>query len=229
VTRALIPLTPARSQSPGRELAFTMRDHNQNAPTRFSIELRERLAGRLIYGRHNQWMRLISNRVGEGGASFGGVPFRRSQDTSRRPAVTHILVIDDNRAVSSALGIMFAHEELDVSIAHDGPTGIAAFGSTAFDLIMVDMFMPGLDGAEIIKTIRSLNSTIPIIAMTGFVGRTLASGEDNVLARAIELGATCTLEKPLNRPETMRAVISCLGLSSCNARGRQGDETVASP
>jgi DNA-binding response OmpR family regulator len=39
--------------------------------------------------------------------------------------VTHILVIDDNRAVSSALGIMFAHEELDVSIAHDGATGIA--------------------------------------------------------------------------------------------------------
>jgi CheY-like chemotaxis protein len=168
-------------------------------------------------------------RVGEGGASFSGVLFGRLQDTSRGPAVTHILVIDDNRAVSSALGIMFAHEELDVSIAHDGPTGIAAFGSTAFDLIMVDMFMPGLDGAQIIKTIRSLNSTIPIIAMTGFVGRTLASGEDNVLARAIELGATCTLEKPLNRPETMRAVISCLGLSSCNSRGQQGDETGASP
>ena len=143
--------------------------------------------------------------------------------------MTHILVIDDNRAVSSALGIMFAHEELDVSIAHDGATGIAAFGSTAFDLIMVDMFMPGLDGAEIIKTIRNLNATIPIIAMTGFAGRALATGEENVLARALELGATCTLEKPLNRPETMRAVISCLGLSSCKAGRPHGNETVASP
>jgi CheY-like chemotaxis protein len=143
--------------------------------------------------------------------------------------VTHILVIDDNRAVSSALGIMFAHEELDVSIAHDGATGIAAFGSTAFDLIMVDMFMPGLDGAEIIKTIRSLNATIPIIAMTGFAGRALATGEENVLAAALELGATCTLEKPLNRLETMRAVISCLGLSSCKPGRPHGNETVASP
>jgi CheY-like chemotaxis protein len=143
--------------------------------------------------------------------------------------VTHILVIDDSRAVSSALGVMLAHEELDVSVAHDGATGIAAFGSTAFDLIMVDMFMPGVDGAEIIKAIRSRNSTIPIIAMTGFAGRGLATGEDNVLARAIELGATCTLEKPLNRPETMRAVISCLGPSSCNARRDGGHETVASP
>jgi CheY-like chemotaxis protein len=143
--------------------------------------------------------------------------------------VTHILVIDDNRAVSSALGIMLAHEELDVSIAHDGATGIAAFGSTAFDLIMVDMFMPGLDGAEIIKAIRSRNSTIPIIAMTGFAGRGLASGEDNVLALAVELGATCTLEKPLNRPETMRAVISCLGLTSCTSKRPHGNETVAAP
>jgi len=124
---------------------------------------------------------------------------------------------------------MFAHEELDVSIAHDGATGIAAFGSTAFDLIMVDMFMPGLDGAEIIKTIRSLNATIPIIAMTGFSGRALATGEENVLARALELGATCTLEKPLNRPETMRAVISCLGPSSCKLGRPHGNETVASP
>jgi len=124
---------------------------------------------------------------------------------------------------------MLGHEELDVSVAHDGATGIAAFNSTAFDLVMVDMFMPGLGGAEIIKTIRSLNSTIPIIAMTGFVGRALPTGEDNVLARAVELGATCSLEKPLNRQETMRAVISCLGLSSCNARRHDGNETVASP
>jgi CheY-like chemotaxis protein len=143
--------------------------------------------------------------------------------------VTHILVIDDNRAVSSALGVMLAHEELDVSIAHDGATGIAAFGSTAFDLIMVDMFMPGIDGAEIIKAIRCLNPTIPIIAMTGFATRGLATGEDDVLARAVELGATCTLEKPLNRPETMRAVISCLGVSSYNSRRHHGNDRAASP
>jgi len=167
-------------------------------------------------------------RVGEDGAAFGEV-LSDAQDTSRRSAVTHILVIDDSRAVSSALGVMLAHEELDVSIAHDGATGIATFGSNAFDLIMVDMFMPGLDGAEIIKAIRSRNSTIPIIAMTGFAGRGLATGEDSVLALAVELGATCTLEKPLNRPETMRAVISCLGLTSCASKRYHGNETVASP
>jgi DNA-binding response OmpR family regulator len=163
---------------------------------------------------------LSIRRVGEDGASFGG-EFSDAQDTSRRSAVTHILVIDDSRAVSSALGVMLAHEELDVSIAHDGATGIAAFGATAFDLIMVDMFMPGLDGAEIIKVIRGRNSTIPIIAMTGFAGRGLATGEDNVLALAVELGATCTLERPLNRPQTMRAVISCLGLTSATTATRQ--------
>ena len=82
---------------------------------------------------------------------------------------------------------------------------------------------------EIIKAIRSRNSTIPIIAMTGFAGRGLATGEDSVLALAVELGATCTLEKPLNRPETMRAVISCLGLTSCASKRYHGNETVASP
>lgn len=143
--------------------------------------------------------------------------------------MTQILVIDDNRAVSSALGLMLGHEELDVSVAHDGASGIAAFGSAAFDLIMVDMFMPGIDGAEIIKAIRRLNPTIPIIAMTGFAGRGLPSGEENVLAHAVELGATCTLEKPLNRRETMRAVISCLGISSCNAKRRDSTEAAASP
>ena len=66
-------------------------------------------------------------RVGEDGTSFGE-ELSDAQDTSRRSAVTHILVIDDNRAVSSALGVMLAHEELDVSIDHDGASGIATFG-----------------------------------------------------------------------------------------------------
>lgn len=143
--------------------------------------------------------------------------------------MTHILVVDDNRAVSSALGAMLAHEELDVSIADDGAAAIAAFGSTAFDVVIVDMFMRGADGAEIIRAIRRLNATVPIIAMTGFVARSLAAGEDTVLAHAVELGATCTLEKPLNRLETIRAVISCLGAASVASRRPPVDGPLASP
>jgi len=134
--------------------------------------------------------------------------------------VARILVIDDDRAVSSSLGAMLEYEEFDVVIADDGRSGVAAAQSAAFDLIIIDIFMPGMDGLDTIRAIRVRDAVVPIIAISGFTTRAGSLGEAGVLARAVELGATLALEKPFRRREIIGAVKSCMETSQRASRDK---------
>src|SRR3981081_2218062 len=66
---------------------------------------------------------------------------------SPRSARMHrILVIDDDRSVGMAIKTMLDHDGYEVLLAHDGRTGIAAIEPGRFDIVIVDIFMPGMDG-----------------------------------------------------------------------------------
>jgi CheY-like chemotaxis protein len=131
-----------------------------------------------------------------------------------RSAVTRILVIDDDRVVALSVAAMLEYEEFDVSIAGDGSAGIEAIEAAAFDLVIVDLFMPGMDGFDTIRWIRARDPMVPIIAITGFMARGVCASEGNILAKALELGATVSMAKPFKRPEIVRAVIACLEAAS---------------
>jgi DNA-binding response OmpR family regulator len=81
--------------------------------------------------------------------------------------VTHILVIDDDPAVTSVLRRGLSYEGYTVAVAADGPAGLAAARETPPDLVVLDIMMPGLDGLEVLRRLRAADATLPVLMLTG--------------------------------------------------------------
>ncbi len=125
--------------------------------------------------------------------------------------MTCILVVDDDRSVACSIAGLLEFEGFDAVIAEDGRAGLAAVETQAFDLVIVDIFMPRMDGLETIAALRRHQPDLPIIAISGFVPRHSALPAGDALASAVELGAWCALHKPFRRPDILAAVAACLG------------------
>jgi CheY-like chemotaxis protein len=70
---------------------------------------------------------------------------------------------------NEATQILLRAKGYDVSVAADGKSGIEAVQRGAFDLAIVDLFMPDMDGRKVIETIRPINPAMPMIAASGFM------------------------------------------------------------
>ena len=110
-----------------------------------------------------------------------------------------ILIVDDEariaRHVSSAL-IEAGHDPV---IVHDGETAIGKAQETAFDLIVLDVGLPGMDGFEVLKRLRALNITTRVLMLT-------ARGELTDRVTGLELGADDYLAKPFAMQELVARV-----------------------
>ena len=124
--------------------------------------------------------------------------------------MTRVLVIDDDRSVGAAIQMMLARQDCDTVVAQDAQAGVQAFEASKFDVVMVDIFMPGLDGLETIKGIRERAPRVPIVAMSGFRFRNSMACAPDFLGMAAKLGATFCLRKPFAPQQLMAAINSCL-------------------
>ena len=113
-----------------------------------------------------------------------------------KPRVTRILVMDDDDAVRDATAMLLEAKGFEVVAVADGRSGIAAVEAGSFDLVVVDLFMPGMDGLETTKAIRRLDPSVPIIAVSGFMLGDWRLKMPNFEAIAAEAGAYFTLYKP---------------------------------
>ena len=89
-----------------------------------------------------------------------------------------VLIVEDDISIIEMLKSHLTKEGYEVTTASDGLQGVEALRQTAVDLVMVDLMMPGLDGIEVIKHIRS-TSAVPILIM---------SAKDSDVDKAIGLG-----------------------------------------
>jgi CheY-like chemotaxis protein len=121
-----------------------------------------------------------------------------------------ILVIDDDRSVRTAIKTLLEHEGFEVVAAEDGRAGLDALETTAFDLVIVDIFMPGMDGLETITAFHRRAPLVPIIAMSGFMFRDSATPAPDFLSMATKLGAASSLHKPFRPRDLIAAVQTCL-------------------
>jgi CheY-like chemotaxis protein len=128
-------------------------------------------------------------------------------------AMTRILVIDDDANVARAIQAILARHQCDTAIASRAHAGIHAFQASQFDLVIVDLFMPGMNGLDTITRIRS-ESVVPIIAMSGFRLRNSLDADQDFLGMAKLRGATTLLRKPFSPPQLVAAVDRGLGLLS---------------
>jgi len=126
-----------------------------------------------------------------------------------------ILLIDDDRLVCEATTILLRAKGYEVRAFQDGKSGIEAVKADHFDLAIVDLFMPDMDGLQVMQAIRRANSTIPMIAASGF----MFAGEPcppmpGFDGMASDVGATQTLYKPFRPSEVLRAVERALGAAA---------------
>lgn len=77
-----------------------------------------------------------------------------------------ILVVDDEKAIADLVGIYLTKEGFDVQIAYSGADAAKAILEQEFDLALLDVMLPDIDGFELLRTIRS-SHTYPVIMLTG--------------------------------------------------------------
>ncbi|HKU43258.1 MAG TPA: response regulator transcription factor [Polyangiales bacterium] len=112
------------------------------------------------------------------------------------------LLIDDDQRLSELLQSYFAPHGVEITHAADGRTGLARLEQRGFDVILLDLTMPGMDGLEVCRRIRE-HSAVPIVMLT-------ARGDETDRVVGLELGADDYLPKPFSPRELlarMRAVL----------------------
>jgi two-component system response regulator (stage 0 sporulation protein F) len=128
-----------------------------------------------------------------------------------RPAL-RVLVIDDDDCVGAAIKAILSRRRSDTRLASRAYVGIETLESSSFDLVLIDLFMPGMNGLEAITYIRR-QSDIPIIAMSGLRLRDSLNSVD-YLRMAMDRGASTSIRKPFTPKQLIEAIDNSFILSS---------------
>ena len=113
-----------------------------------------------------------------------------------------ILIVDDDENIAELIELYLTKECFDTKIVNDGESALSVYETYEPNLILLDLMLPGIDGYQVCREIRSKNST-PIIMLS-------AKGEvfDKVLG--LELGADDYMEKPFDSKELVARVKAVL-------------------
>jgi len=122
-----------------------------------------------------------------------------------------ILVVDDEKNIIKGIKFSLEQDGMDVSVAYDGEEGLALAKENQFDLIVLDVMLPKLDGLEVCQSIREFSDT-PIIMLT-------AKSEDMDKIMGLEYGADDYLTKPFNILE-LKARIRAILRRSVKGNGK---------
>jgi two-component system response regulator CpxR len=114
----------------------------------------------------------------------------------------HILLVDDDTELTSLLSEFLRREGFTVEAEHEGNSGLSHASRQGVDLVVLDVMLPGLDGFEILKRLRTV-SKVPVMMLT-------ARGEDVDRIVGLELGADDYLPKPFNPRELVARIRAVL-------------------
>jgi sigma-B regulation protein RsbU (phosphoserine phosphatase) len=112
-----------------------------------------------------------------------------------------ILIVDDEKLNSEGLARRLQGQGYEVATANSGRKAIDLLGDRPFDLVLLDIMMPGMSGLDVLKFLRRVDSPIdlPIIMVT-------AKGESEDIVEALELGANDYVTKPLDFPVVLARI-----------------------
>ncbi|HEX5138239.1 MAG TPA: response regulator transcription factor [Planctomycetota bacterium] len=114
-----------------------------------------------------------------------------------------ILVVEDEPAVARGVRDALSFNGYTVDVAVDGPSGYRSAREEAFDLIVLDLMLPGLDGLEVLARLRKDGCTAPILILT-------ARGQESDRVKGLELGADDYVVKPFSVRELVARVAAHL-------------------
>lgn len=101
------------------------------------------------------------------------------------------LIVDDEESICTSLAGVLSDEGWRTVTANSGKEGIYRFLSDPPDIVLLDVWMPGMDGIEVLQNLRDLRDDIPVVIMSGH-------GNIETAVKATKLGAFDFLEKPLS-------------------------------
>jgi two-component system copper resistance phosphate regulon response regulator CusR len=114
-----------------------------------------------------------------------------------------ILVIEDDKKMAQALKKGLESERYDVELAHEGEGGFFLINTRTYDLIILDLMLPGRDGLEILGAVRARRDKTPVLILTA-----LDAVEDRVAG--LDSGADDYLVKPFAFPELLARIRALL-------------------
>ena len=115
-----------------------------------------------------------------------------------------VLVVDDEASIRDLLSKTLALAEYEVDTAPDATSALDRMRSNAYDLMIADLKMPGMDGLTLIRQAKRINAEMPVIIITGF------STESSAI-EAVNLGVAGYLTKPFRVPQVLAAAAKALG------------------
>ena len=115
-----------------------------------------------------------------------------------------VLVVDDEASIRDLLAKTLALAEYDVDVSPDGRSALDRLRLYAYDLLIADLKMPGVDGLTVIREAKRLKADLPVIIITGF------SSEQSAI-EALNLGVAGYLTKPFRVPQVLAAAAKALG------------------
>ncbi|EAF7393029.1 response regulator transcription factor [Listeria monocytogenes] len=128
-----------------------------------------------------------------------------------------LLMIEDNVSVCEMIEMFFMKEEIDATFVHDGKQGYEAFFKDEYDIAIIDLMLPNMDGMTICRKIREV-SDVPIIILTA-----KESESDQVLR--LEMGADDYVTKPFS-PLTLMARIKAVTRRKNSATSTENNEDI---
>lgn len=114
-----------------------------------------------------------------------------------------ILIVEDEQLLADALSAILKKKGFSVDSVYDGISGMEYAETGIYDLLIIDIMMPGMDGCIMIKKLRDRNVGIPILMLT-------AKSEVEDRIRGLNAGADCYLPKPFDTRELLACVNALL-------------------
>lgn len=147
------------------------------------------------------WLESQRARTARSAQSLSSSSPSASTAPTARP---RILVVDDEASIRDLLSKTLALAEYDVDVSPDGRSAVERLRMLAYDLLITDLKMPGMDGLGVIREARRLRADLPVIIITGF------STEASAI-EAANLGVAGYLTKPFRVPRVLAVAAKALG------------------
>ena len=124
-----------------------------------------------------------------------------------------ILIVDDEPSILQSLSGLLTDEGFEVITADNGYEALKIIDAETPDLVLLDIWMPGIDGIETLKEIKKSSASLPVIIITGH-------GNVETAVKATKLGAFDLIEKPLNIDKVIVAINNALNFRRLEEENR---------
>ncbi|MCK1516630.1 response regulator [Bradyrhizobium sp. 190] len=115
-----------------------------------------------------------------------------------------VLVVDDQADVRTMISIVLRIHQFEIVEAESAASALKLFEEASFDLAIVDIFLEGTNGSDLIAALRGRVPGLPVIAISGMTAL-------DFLSETPEVSNVVCLQKPFRPPDLMRAIEAALG------------------